>query len=140
MSDFIGNLESISELDLEDRDSCWKIRIPFDRESYFELTVPKDINEWFVSLYKSNEIVWSDWVDWYTSGDINKNNVRICFKKDIEYFIDRILTAADYKIVENPGFRFLGKEFLRTKDLELLINNKWITVEPGELPNNFEIP
>ena len=142
MNELIQKLKSISDLNLEEADSSWIAQIPkFDRY-YFEILIPKDVNEWFVKLISSenNEEVWSDWADWYLSGDINKSNVRVCFQKDIEYFIERVLAATDYRIVNNPGFKFLGKEFFKTKDLELFINNEWVLVEPGELPEDFEIP
>ena len=142
MNELIQNLKSISDLNLEEGDSSWEIKIPFARESYFELTIPKDVNEWFVSFFSSetNDKIWSDWVDWYILGEINKENVRICFQRDIEYFIERVLAATDYRIVNNPGFKFFGKEFFKTSDLELFINKEWILVEPGELPEDFEIP
>jgi|TARA_R100000664_G_C2722469_1_gene115512 hypothetical protein len=142
LNELIQNLKSISDLNLEEGDSSWEIKIPFARESYFELTIPKDVNEWFVSFFSSetNDKIWSDWVDWYISGEINKENVRICFQRDIEYFIERVLAATDYRIVNNPGFKFFGKEFFKTSDLELFINKEWILVEPGELPEDFEIP
>ncbi len=142
MNELIQKLKSISDLNLEEADSSWIAQIPKFYRYYFEIQIPKDVNEWFVTLISSetNEEIWSDWVDWYMSGDINKSNVRVCYQKDIEYFIERVLAATDYRIVNNPGFKFLGKEFFKTKNLKLFINKEWVLVEPGELPEDFEIP
>ncbi len=73
-------------------------------------------------------------------GEINKKNVEYCFQKDIEYFIEHILSATTFRIVEESGFKIFGKEFLKIKNLEALINEKWIQIEPGELPEDYEIP
>lgn len=74
MNELIQKLKSISDLNLEEADSSWIAQFPkFDRY-YFEIQIPKDVNEWFVSLFslETNEATWSDWVDWYLSGEINK--------------------------------------------------------------------
>lgn len=74
MNELIQKLKSISDLNLEATNSFWIAQISNFYRYYFEIQTPKDVNEWFVTLISSetNEEIWSDWVDWYLSGDINK--------------------------------------------------------------------
>ncbi len=140
-NNFIEALRSKSHLTLKRNDSNWEVLIPKFDQYLFKITIPDEVNEWFVSLYSTdaNEEVWSDWADWFISGEINKNNVRLCLQKDIEYFIERIHSATKFKIIEDHAFKIFGKKFLKTKHLELLINEQWREIEPGELPDDFQI-
>ncbi len=134
-------LEIISTYEVSEVNSNWEVIISKASGFYFRLFIPKDINEWFVGLFNSSkDKIWSDWSDWYLDGEINKGNVEYCFQKDIEYFIERIGLATDFKVVEESGFKLLGKEFSKIKNLEAFINEKWVQIAPGELPEDFEIP
>ena len=51
---------------------------------YFELVFPQNIYEWFVTMYDNNteEEVWNNWSEWYTSGDVTKGNIDNFYKED----------------------------------------------------------
>ena len=142
MKDRTEILEILSNHEVKELKPSWEVKISTASEFYFRLLIPKDVNEWFIDLYEdgSSEKVWSGWSDWYLDGEVTKNNVEYCFQKDIEYFIERINSATDFKVVEESGVKLFEKEFSKIKNLEAFINEKWIQIAPGELPEDYEIP
>ena len=71
----------------------------------------------------TNEEIWDDWSEWYTSGDVTKDNIDNFYKEDIQYFISRIQSSTEFKIINKP------------KMLQGKINNKWETIDIGEIKN-----
>jgi hypothetical protein len=92
---------------------------------YFELVFPQNIYEWFVTMYDNNteEEVWNNWSEWYTSGDVTKDNIDNFYKEDIKYFISRLQSSTEFKIIKKP------------KMLQGKINNTWKAIDVGELKN-----
>jgi len=77
-------------------------------------------------MYDNNtkKEIWNDWSEWYTSGDITKDNIDNFYKEDIKYFISRIQSSTEFKIIKNPHIKLQGN-----------INNSWEIIDIGEIEN-----
>jgi len=93
---------------------------------YFELVFPKNIYEWFVTMYDNNtkEKIWDDWSEWYITNNITKDNINNFYQENIKYFISRIQSSTEFKIIKNSHIQLQGK-----------INNSWKIIDVGKIEN-----
>jgi|WetSurMetagenome_2_1015567.scaffolds.fasta_scaffold168991_2 hypothetical protein len=141
MTELINKLKTFSNVKVSEKESTHLVEITFLPNYYFKIVIAYNVFEWFVNLYDfdSNQELWSDWSDWYISGEVTKANRHYYFKADIEYFITRVLEASDFRIRESSGLlKIFEKEFFKVKNLQAKINGEWIDIEVGELPVNFK--
>jgi len=118
---FISNLETLSNITIVESDNTTSLTILCANNYQYKITMPHDIKEWFVDLSttNSNEIIWSDWSDWYILGDVTKDNINEYYNKDISNFISKIMSADDFKVD------------ISKKQLKAKINDSWELVELG---------
>ena len=141
MNKLLREFESSENIEISESEFSWIVQIDHPSGYIFNLDIPKGVFEWFVSVFDktSNEKIWDDWADIYVDGDITKINQPLYFWADVECFYNKIKSATDFRVVNEVGIKVFGKEFLRSKRLEGKINNEWIQIEPGDLPQNFKL-
>ena len=141
MKEFLQSYNNNENVQIKEEEKHFLVSI-FILEKYcFEITIPYDVYEWFVSLnnYETKENLFSDWSDWYVDASVGvtKSNIAQYFQKDIECYIAKILSADEIKIDKDVGLSLFGKKFLKTKILYVNVNNNWVKLECGDIPNDF---
>ena len=140
MDDFIEKLRQQPDLQVYEMDTCWEIKFVHKAVYTFVITIPKSVFEWFVSLYiDESQEEWSDWVEWYEGGEITEQNLKNYYKADIWHFIEKLRQASEFRLEIDPGFKFLGKEFFKTKFLEGKFHGNWEKIYAGSLPEDFTL-
>jgi len=139
MKEFLKKYHNDNKVIVEENENHALVKLYPSHKFRFEVTIPNDVYEWFVTFYESdtNDELWSDWSDWYISGEVTKTNIDKYYQKDIDCFMSKILLAEDFRIDRNVGFRIFGKEFFISKNLFVMIDGNWIKMEVGDLPKNF---
>jgi hypothetical protein len=86
----IDQLRHRSGVSVEEDASAWLVHIPKGAERC-EITIPKDVFEWFASVKDvEGKEVWSDWMDYY---DASPEVLERQMKEDISSFIERVLRS-----------------------------------------------
>jgi hypothetical protein len=121
MNDLITKLRQKSELRIAERSSCWEVRLTKSEGLVFEITVPKDVLEWFVTARQTptGEDTWSDWMDYYSVNNETDAELASDMQRDIEQFVDR-LNVSTFRILESRTL--FGR---RRQRLEWKSNGDW---------------
>jgi len=86
-------------------ESAWSVRVPKGDGLVIELTIPRDVLEWFVTAYdKAGAKTWSDWVDYcgYERGE-SVERLAVEMSDDIDRFIATLLQATAFRVVSSPS-------------------------------------
>jgi hypothetical protein len=94
MDDVIKRLRNVPGLRIEDGTSSWTARLPKPPAYDFELVVPHDQLEWFVTArdHTTGAKVWSDWKDYPRAWE-NRDQRRTDMSNDIEWFVATLTRA-----------------------------------------------
>jgi hypothetical protein len=81
-----------------------------------EITIPRDVLEWFVDVRerKTGVVLWRDWNEHYSNDKETKSELRVQMRTAIESFIGHVV-ARQIRIVHGKG--------------QWLINNDWEEIE-----------
>ena len=88
----IESLRQRSDVGVVEQERSWLVIITKGRDMFCEITIPRDVLEWFASVKQRHDKreVWSDWMD-YTGYDARpKEELEKEMTEDILAFIDRV--------------------------------------------------
>ncbi len=90
--ELIESLQQRSDLSVVEQDQCWQVVITKGRDLSCEVTIPRDVLEWFarVKQRQDKREVWSDWMDYTGYDDRPKEQLEAEMADDILAFIDRV--------------------------------------------------
>src|SRR5213594_3523885 len=109
----VERLSRIQDVQIEERTDSWNVRILHKSGCWFEIVLPKNCFEWFATLLDSatGKELWSDWSDWFVSGEVTKENRDEYYFKDIEFFISRVIGSGEFRVTTKSAFHLFGKAF-----------------------------
>ena len=92
VSQLIDELRSRSDLDICDEPGAWRIAITKGRDYICEVTVPRDVLEWFASVKRRGQEKeqWCDWMDYCGYDNTPTQKLEAEMAKDIKSFVDRV--------------------------------------------------
>jgi hypothetical protein len=101
---------------------------------HFEVVVPKDVLEWFVTARNAEGLkVWSDWMD-YAGYEQSENLGALGdeLRKDVEWFVGTLTSATDVRIQSQRRLWVL-----RRKVAEWCVGNRWsqVSMSPEYTPS-----
>lgn len=105
MYEFAARLCRKPGLAIMDREQSWEIRILTSDDLVFEIIVPHEVLEWFVTARRvsTKQDVWSDWMDYYEITGKTEAVMRSEMERDIDQFTDRLL-ASTFRLVKSRSF------------------------------------
>jgi len=120
MKEVIARLSKNPHLEVVDQAKAWVIRAAKPGGMVFEITVPHDVLEWFVTIKQApaGRKIWSDWMDYYAVKGETEAELQADMARDIERFVEQLL-AATVRIIESRMF------FGRKKRLEWRTTGDW---------------
>ena len=133
----IERLRAREKVGVTDRGNHWSVSVSAAENWRFELTIPRDVLEWFVEAWTPGAAkkAWSDWSDWFAiKGEPSREELELQYASDVEYFIARIRGATAFRCVTRPSFRILGIGIMRRHLLQGMSHGEWHDIEPGVLP------
>lgn len=109
---------------LTESEGCFVLLLERGDGIEFEITVPKDVLEWFADAKINNEPVWSDWADYYPMDGETPEALAADMRDDIEGFV-RAIAVAPMRVSQH-------KKLWRTRNrLEWLIDGNWAKLSLG---------
>ncbi len=95
MNDLIARLRKKPGLEITDKEQSWELRIRKPDDLVFEISVPREVLEWFVTASRAStkQEVWSDWMDYYDVHRHTQAELRSEMGRDVERFIERVLAS-----------------------------------------------
>jgi len=90
MNDLLARLASCPGADARDKGCCYTVDLAADRDLRFEVIVPKQTNEWFVTGKSHGEAVWEDWAGYAADTDRGTADPQAEMHEDIERFVRRV--------------------------------------------------
>ena len=88
----IESLQQRSDVGIVEQEQSWLVVITKGRDLFCEVTIPRDVLEWFASVKQQHDKqeVWSDWMDYAGYDDRPKEKLEAEMADDILSFIDRV--------------------------------------------------
>ena len=136
---FVQRLQTRDDLSVVAESSSWRVSVATRSGWRFEITIPDNCNEWFVSGHdpQSETESWRDWCDWYESSNgPGPAELAEMYARDIEFFVKRVLVATEFRIDRSPLFSLFGRGFCYSANLQGRFDGAWRTIEPGTLPED----
>jgi hypothetical protein len=84
-------LKSISTDPVTTLQDAWVVQVP-KPDFIVKVTIPFDVLEWFVAVTQDGRQVWSDWMDYYSTANETKADMRKEMESDVRVFIDWLMT------------------------------------------------
>lgn len=101
--DLILQLKRTPGVTVEDQADCWRLSISKPADLIFEVIVPHDVLEWFVTVRREGAELWSDWMDYYAIDAHPSKDLDSAMANDIEYFV-KTLASRTVRVVESRSF------------------------------------
>lgn len=80
----LKELSNVVDFSLEDNQNQYLLQLKKNDDLIVEITIPKEVCEWYVSIFRKEQKVFTDWLDYY--GDSEENLIKdMC--KDLKDFI-----------------------------------------------------
>ena len=88
----VESLRQRSDVGVVEQEQSWLVVITKGRDLFCEVTIPRDVLEWFASVKQRHDKreVWSDWMDYTGYDDSPKEKLEAEMADDILAFIARI--------------------------------------------------
>jgi hypothetical protein len=121
-AELMGRLQQLAGVVVEDAKLAWTVRLAKPNGIHFEVVVPKEVLEWFVTARNSGGTeIWSDWMDY--AGYKRSENLEALageMRTDVEWFVGMLIAAAGFRV---QSVRHLW--LLRHKVAEWNIGGDW---------------
>jgi hypothetical protein len=124
MRELINRIAQASNARVEAGASSWTVRVPKRSDLVFEVVVPHDVLEWFISIRDpAGRELWSDWMDYagyIPSAVEDRSALALEMERDIEWFVSTPIAAEDVRITR-------GRLMLvwRRSGAEWCIDGRW---------------
>ncbi|MFA6543853.1 MAG: hypothetical protein WCS99_05485 [Limisphaerales bacterium] len=120
MKTVIAKAAKLPGIQINEAEHAWEISVQKQNDLQFEIMVPREALEWFVTVKTGNALdeVWSDWVDYYETDGETADGLRSQMTADVGHFLSALLNS-DVRLVERPG-ESVGLEWKRDGHWEKL--------------------
>jgi len=103
MHELISKLRGKVGLEISEPPQAWEIRAAKEDDLIFQIIVPRDVLEWFVTVREAatDKEVWSDSNEYYATDNETDEELRSFMRHDIERFVDRLLVST-VRLLKSP--------------------------------------
>jgi len=92
MLGFIEALRRDARVSVSDAEEAWAVRIP-KSELVIEVTIPRDVLEWFVTATDSDgHELWRDWTDYNATSGETREQLAAVMERDLRWFMEQAAT------------------------------------------------
>lgn len=93
MRDLIERLKHTFSIPVSEESEAWVLLVAKPEGLSFELVVPHDVLEWFVTARVAHSAVWSDWADYYPVAGETAAQLKQDMAADMEWFVTTLLAS-----------------------------------------------
>lgn len=104
MKAVITRATKLPGIQVNEAEHAWEISVQKQNDLQFEVVVPREALEWFVTVKTNNALdkIWSDWVDYYETDGETADALRSQMTTDVDHFLTA-LSNSDVRFIEHPG-------------------------------------
>ena len=93
MRDLIERLQRTFAITVNEAGEAWALLVAKPEGLSFEIVVPHDVLEWFVTVRNAHSEIWSDWADYYPIAGETTAQLKQDMAADIEWFVTNLMAA-----------------------------------------------